>query len=368
MVGGVGEGEVVAGPVEAAAMTASPGTPAAAAPAAGTTPATPTVGHLLLHLWRLSRPEVWLVSIVPMYVGWVLASREAFPGIGLWAAFWAKAASEGATTADFLGTLMPWLVEARPFLLACVAMGPLVWLATLLVNDVHDLPSDRVNPRKARSPLVQGLVDRGAAHAAAYVSAGLALLVALLVGASFALLLLLCLVLAWVYSAPPLRLKTRPGADVLVNAVGVGGLAAFAGWTLAAPLSEAPWAFLPQGLLVAAAVYVPTTLVDRSADAQAGYATFATTLGPRRAYLVGFACWVLANLGALALSWNDLILPRAMLPILLIFCPLLVYQYHAHIGKAPDGPEMAKGIILCSLTFLCVNLVFMLMYTGLWRA
>lgn len=325
-----------------------------------------TFGELLLYLWRLSRPEVWLVSIVPMYVGYVLASREPAPGFDLWSAFWARAAAEGATTADFLATTGAWLAEARGFLLACLAMGPLVWLATLLINDVHDFPSDRVNPRKARSPLVQGLVTRGWAHAAAYVSALLALAAGLLVNPAFALLLLLSLLLAWAYSAPPLRLKTRPGADVLVNAVGVGGLAAFAGWTLAAPLSEAPWAFLPQGLLVAAAVYVPTTLVDRASDAQAGYATFATKLGPRRAYLVGFACWVLSNLGALLLSSLGLILPRTMLPILLIFCPLLVYQYHAFIGKARDGPEMVKGVILCSLTFLAVNLVFMLMYTGMW--
>lgn len=328
----------------------------------------PGLGDLLLHLWRLSRPEVWLVSIVPMYVGWVLASREPVPGFSMWTGFWARASAEGATTDQFLATLGLWLHVHGPFVVACVAMGPLVWLATLLINDVHDLPSDRVNPRKARSPLVQGVIDRGHAHAAAYVAGGLAIAAALFVGPSFALLLSLCLVLAWAYSAPPLRLKTRPGADVLVNAVGVGGLAAFAGWTLARPLAEAPWPFLPQGLLVAAAVYVPTTLVDRDADAHAGYATFATTLGPRRAYLVGFACWILANLGAILLSSLDLILPRAMLPILLIFCPLLVYEYHAFIGKAPAGPEMAKGIVLCSLTFLAVNLVFVLMYTGLWRA
>lgn len=328
----------------------------------------PALGQALLHLWRLSRPEVWLVSWVPMYVGWVLATREIVPGFRLWAAFWARAAQEGATTSDFLGTLGAWLAEAQPFLLACVAMGPLVWTATLLVNDVHDLPSDRVNPRKARSPLVQGLVARGWAHAGAYAAAGAALAVGLLVNASFALLLACCLLLAWAYSAPPVRLKTRPGADVLVNAVGVGGLAAFAGWAVARPLAEAPWAFLPQGLLVAAAVYVPTTLVDHDADKAAGYATFATTLGRRRAYLFGFACWVASNAGAVLLSALGLVLPRAMLPLLLIFCPLLVYEYHAFIGKARDGVETVKGVVLCSLTFLCVNLVFALMYVGLWRA
>ena len=328
----------------------------------------PTLSDFLLYLWRLSRPEVWLVSLVPMYVGFVLASREAAPGFSLWSAFWARAAAEGATTGEFFAVLGEWWAGSRGFVLACVVMGPLVWAATLLINDVHDLAADRANPRKARSPLVQGLVTRGWAHGAAYAFAGMALVLSLAVGLAFAALLAACLLLAWAYSAPPLRLKTRPGADVLVNAVGVGALSALAGWTLARPLAEAPWAFMPQGVLVAAAIYVPTTLVDHDSDRAMGFSTFATTLGPRLAYRVGLACWVLCNLGALALSALDLIIPRAMLPVLLIFCPLLVYEYHVFIGKARDGPEMIRGIILCSLTFLCVNLVFALMYTGLWRA
>lgn len=331
-------------------------------------PASPRLGDALLYLWRLSRPEVWLVSIVPMYVGWVLATREVAPGFARWAAFWAQAATSGATAGEFGATFAAWFADEWPFLAACIAMGPLVWLATLLINDVHDLPSDRVNPRKARSPLVQGLVTRGVAHAGAYGAAAAALALGVLVGWTFFALLAASLVLAWAYSAPPVRLKTRPGADVLVNAVGVGALAALAGWSIARPLAEAPWPFLPQGIFVAAAIYVPTTLVDHDADAAAGYATFATTLGRRRAYAFGFACWVVSCVGALVLSFLDLVLPRAMLPILVIFVPLLVYQYHAFIGRARDGPEMVKGVILCSLTFLAVNLVFALMYTGLWRA
>lgn len=301
-----------------------------------------------------------------MYVGYVLASRDIVPGLALWTGFWSDAATTGATTAEFLATFVSWLRIAEPLLLASVAMGPLVWAATLLINDVHDLPSDRVNPRKARSPLVQGLVTRGWAHAAAYVAAALALAVGLLVGPAFAALLGAALVLAWLYSVPPVRLKTRPGADVLVNAVGVGALCAMAGWSLVRPLAEAPWVFLPQGLLVGAAIYIPTTLVDHDADAAAGYRTFATTLGRRRAYRVGMACWIAANLGALLLAYLGLVIPRAMLPLLVVFVPVLVWQYHWSIGRARDAPEMVKGVVSCAVLFLAVNAVFALMYTGLW--
>ncbi len=324
--------------------------------------------HFLVYLWRLSRPETWLVTLLPVYVGHLLASRELVPGMGGWMTFWAHASQTGATSSEFFAQLSTWWADAHGFVIACLVMGPLLWLATLLINDVHDLAGDRLNPRKARSPLVQGLVARGWAHAGAYTAAAAALAISLIVGYAFTLLVFTCLLLAWAYSAPPLRLKTRPGADVLVNAIGVGALAALAGWTIAAPINEAPWSFLPQGLLVAAAVYVPTTLVDHAADVAAGYATFATKLGPRRAYLVGFGCWIAANAGALLLSWRDEVIPRTMFPLLAIFAPLLIYEYHAFIGKARDAVETIKGIILCSLTFLAVNLVFALLYTGLWRA
>lgn len=307
-----------------------------------------------------------MVTFLPMYIGHVLATREIVPGFGLWARFLADASSQGATAAVFLETLHAWTSDAGDFLLAAVVMGPLIWTATLLINDVHDLPGDRINPRKARSPLVQGVVSAGWAQRMAYLFAALSLLGAVFIGIAFTALVFVNLALAWLYSAPPLRLKTRPGADVAVNAIGVGLLSAMAGWSVAAPLSAFPFAMAPQGILVAIAVYVPTTLVDHDWDRQMGYATLATHLGPERAYRIGWWAWILCNLGALGLSWQDAIIPRAMLPILLVFAPLLVGQYHAFIGKARDGPEMVKGIILCSFTFLAVNAVFALMYTGLW--
>jgi lycopene elongase/hydratase (dihydrobisanhydrobacterioruberin-forming) len=307
-----------------------------------------------------------MVSLLPMLVGYVLASRTLAPGLDLWVGFWAQAASGGASTTQFLDTTTAWVATARPWLLGLVVMGPLLWVPTLLWNDLQDLPGDRQNPRKARSPLVQGIVSADLVRIVSYGSALLAVAVAAAVGIQFAALVVACLLLAWLYSVPPARLKTRPGADVAVNALGVGLLSALAGWSIAAPLGAFPWHFAPQGLLVAIAVYVPTTLVDHQADQAAGYLTLATHLGPRRAYRIGWWAWIACNLGAIALAAANAILPRRMLPILLVFAPLLLYQYHAHIGKARDGPEMVKGIILCSLTFLAVNALFALMYTGMW--
>ncbi len=310
-----------------------------------------------LSLWRLSRPETWMVTFLPVIIGHTLAARELVPAQAQWLA---------ALQSMDLALAAAALAASTDYILALAVMGPLIWVPTLLMNDIHDLPGDKVNPRKARSPLVQGIVTTGWAARWAAIFAILAVFVGWYVSPAFAAIVLLNLALAWAYSAPPLRWKTRPGADVAVNALGVGLLSALAGWTIAAPIGEFPWLFAPQGLLVAIAVYVPTTLVDHDADAEVGYATLATHLGRRGAYRIGWWSWVLCNAGAIALSAADIIIPRAMLPILLIFAPLLIGEYHAFIGKAPNGEEMVKGIVLCSFTFLAVNAVFALMYTGIW--
>jgi chlorophyll synthase len=326
----------------------------------------PTFGQFALYLWRLSRPEVWYFALVPMYIGFLLASHELVPGIRIAVDFVHEAAAGGATFKQFVDAVAAWLQGYWRFLVACLVMGPLLWTATLLINDVHDLAGDRVNPRKARSPLVQGLVDRGWAHATAYVFAALSLVAAAAVGWVFFAFTAACVVLAWMYSVPPIRLKTVPGADVALNVVAAGVLAGLAGWSLAAPLSQAPYPFIPQALLVGAAIYIPTALVDYDADLEVGYTTIATKLGRRRAFLLGWTFWVLANIGAVLLSYEGWFIPRRMLPILLVFTPILLIQYWILIGRARAPEEMLRGITVCSATFLAVNGVFALMYTGWW--
>lgn len=326
----------------------------------------PPLGDLALYLWRLSRPEVWYFSLVPLYVGYVLASHELLPGADLGVEFLDRTATEGSSPAQFVALGQAWLRESWRFLVACLAFGPILWTATLLINDVHDLAGDRLNPRKARSPLVQGLVNRGQAHFAAYVFAGLTLVVAFPIGPTFFLLTGVCVALAWAYSVPPLRLKTVPGADVAVNVFGAGVVGGLAGWSLAAPLSEAPYAFLPQALLVGTAIYIPTALVDFDADRQAGYRTIATAVGRRTAFQIGWWCWVAANVGSLLLSWNAWIIPRAMFPFLAVLVPVLLAEYWFLIGNAKTPSRMLAGITVCSATFLAVNAIFALMYVGWW--
>lgn len=149
----------------------------------------------------------------------------------------------------------------------------------------------------------------------------------LLIGPLYSLGVATVLALGWAYSAPPLRLKTRPGADVAVNAVVIGALAPLAGWSLTEPPWQFPWPLGLLGLLFAAAFYLPTTVVDLPADRIAGDTTFAVRFGARFTYRLGVVSWAAALTGALVCAWLDLFVPRSTWPYQIAAAPMLIAAY-----------------------------------------
>ena len=223
-------------------------------------------------LVRLTRPWFWPLGWAGAYPGAVLATRDWWPF--------------GRMPLDALA--------------AAVVLGPLVWCAVLAVNDLHDLRSDRRNPRKAMAPLVTGELTPAAVRLAGRLSSTAAVLVALAVGPVFAAGTAAVLLLGWLYSAPPARLKSRAGAEVAVNAAVVGVFAPLAGWSMFQPVAAYPPALVFQGLLVAAALYLPTTVMDVDADRAAGDSTAAVRWSPAACRRLGAGVWAVAIAGWVA--------------------------------------------------------------------
>ena len=281
----------------------------------------------------VGRPAFWVVSIVPYYTGILLATHRLIPPVEEW----------------------PRLI------VGAVVMGPLVWLAVLAVNDAYDLPSDRLNPRKAKSPLLDGRITLRAAKRLAFAAAVAAVGLSLHVGIVFALGVLLAVLLGYAYSVPPVRLKTRAGFDVAVNALALGAFGPLAGWAAINPdLSDFPWLMGLQGTLAAIGLYLPTTLADLEADRAAGYQTVAVRFGPRTTYLIGYAAWIAAATLSVILAATNTIIPRTMLPLELVMVPVLIAAYRKLIGPH----QSFKGIIILATLFLLPCTTFALTYTG----
>ncbi|MCK9230942.1 MAG: UbiA family prenyltransferase [Syntrophales bacterium] len=186
---------------------------------------------------------------------------------------------------------------------------------TFGLNDIYDEASDRANPRKGGiggvrlEPAYHGLVKKTArAVGVLFLCVSAATLNPLNILFSTALL-----VLAYTYSAPPWRLKTRPPLDVASAGI-LGFLAPFA----------LGFSFVDDALALPGQAYYFTlcvmgfhafsTIMDHDVDKAAGDRTFAVACGKRAAALFPaaiFLCgifmvreWYVAMLfaGCLALS------------------------------------------------------------------
>jgi chlorophyll synthase len=259
-----------------------------------------------------------------------------------------------------------WLTVAWPLLAGVLCLGPLIWGSTLLYNNYRDLGADRANPRRARDPLVLGIITPRQALVGSWVLGLAGLALAALIGPAFLAFMAACLALSWAYSAPPLLLKGRAGLDVLVNVVGIGLLCTLAGWSLAAPLRDFPWPFMALPVLLMASAYIPTTLVDYRTDKAFGVSTIAVRLGPERAFWVGFGIAVLSNLVWLGASLANYIVTWSVYQWL---WPLGVVELWAYLGLRnwEDFAHYFRRLALAVGSFGLGIFVFALHYTGWLR-
>jgi 4-hydroxybenzoate polyprenyltransferase len=268
-------------------------------------------------LVAVSRPWFWPVSWVPAYLGTVLAGHA-----------WLPARADTARA-----------------VVALLVLGPLIWGAVLAQNDLHDLPSDRANPRKATAPLVIGTVSARRLRIWYRLTALAAVGAALFVGPLFVLGVAGVLLLGWAYSVPPVRLKTRPGWDVAVNALVVGVVSPGAGWSITRAPWQFPWQIALIGVLFSAALYVPTTVTDLRADAGVGDTTFAVRFGAGVAYRLGLALWGAALVISVICAALDAVVPRSTLGAQLVMVPVLFAGY-AVLTRHPTITKMAFVSVL----------------------
>ncbi|OGI21895.1 MAG: hypothetical protein A2808_01945 [Candidatus Moranbacteria bacterium RIFCSPHIGHO2_01_FULL_55_24] len=133
----------------------------------------------------------------------------------------------------FLGAALAWLLE-RPMLLwnifdilallLLAAAAVFAWLASVVANDLYDMRIDAKT--NADRPLIVGSIDPVLFRTYGIIFFIASLLFAGIVSFSALLLLLAYQAIAWIYSAPPFRLKRIPVLATL--------LAAFAGFLVLA--------------------------------------------------------------------------------------------------------------------------------------
>ena len=222
-------------------------------------------------------------------------------------------------------------LDLTVFLWGQVAITATQWMVHY-ANDYFDLAADRAN----RTPtqwsggsrvLVEEHISPRLALVTALILAAVALTASLILAFYFQTgpltlpLLLLALLLAWSYSAPPLRLHSR-GVGELVVALLVPGLTVLVGYYLqAGRLALLPFLAAVPLVLFQFLMVLTIEFPDLSGDAAAGKATLVVRLGGERAAYLLLAILALSYLLLLPLTAAGLP-ERASLWVALFTLPL----------------------------------------------
>jgi 4-hydroxybenzoate polyprenyltransferase len=253
---------------------------------------------------------------------------------------------------------------ARGEQLMPAGVGILLWVVclnggTLALNSAYD--RDEGDIAYLRRP------PQPPAHLAAF---GLGLMLLGLLGTlllppGYRIAYMVCVVLSVLYSVPPFRLKTVPGADWVINMVGFGTLTPYAGWaTTGLPVGPVGTLVLLGFCPLFAALYPLTQIYQFEEDARRGDRTLARVLGVRRSLLVALAatCAGFALFGAAALrsrwtgpdAWRWLPLAIAAVGWGLVLLPWL--RRHRRMTVPEHQHGMYRALLAWALTDFAVVL------------
>jgi 4-hydroxybenzoate polyprenyltransferase len=163
------------------------------------------------------------------------------------------------------------------------------------LNDIYDYESDRRSPRRRA---VWGAVVRDEDRPLVF-RASLLMLPVITLGACATrnwdniVATVSLLLVAWLYSVPPLRLKERPPLDSVANGLGYFLLPFIMGYSLNADPRRMPLKIYLLALCVCG-VHALATAADYEADRAAGHRTLAVKFGRRTAAGVAFAAFLTA--------------------------------------------------------------------------
>lgn len=245
----------------------------------------------------------------------------------MWA-FGCGLVSSGVAAAD-----IGWLVLICGVLLS----GPLVCGTSQVVNDWFDQDVDRIN--EPQRPIPSGRVPGRWGLIIAWLMTALSLAVGTVLGPWGFLATAIGLLLAWAYSAPPIRLKQNGWWGNAACGACYEGLPWFTG-ALVATGALPDWRILSLAALYSVGAHGIMTLNDFKSiegDRQMGVRTIPVQIGPERAALL--ACVVMAVpqviVVVLLFQWGALLMASVVAALILVQLACMKRMLSDPRGLAP---------------------------------
>jgi lycopene elongase/hydratase (flavuxanthin-forming) len=272
---------------------------------------------MVRELFLASRPFSWINTALP------------FLAVGLWA-------QHRLSFALVLGTLF--------FLLPYN-------LLTYGVNDLYDYDSDRRNPRKG------GVVEGGLMppeHRRRLLAAVAICTIPILAAVSWlsptgGLALLLTILVALAYSAPPLRLKEVPGLDALTASLAFVLPAGCGAVIAGARPAQFPWLYLWAFLFWGLASQALGAIQDVRYDRIAHIRSIATALGQRATAVLAACGYLVAIVLVLSPGGPSRIAAAALVPYLLVAAACIMgdpARWARRAWRAFLGLNLLSGFVI----------------------
>lgn len=241
-----------------------------------------------------------------------------------------------------------WFVVVTTCLGAIAAYGAVGWrlLIVLLanelavgfafmINDVEDAADDALDPDKVnRNPVSAGLLPRRMAYIASFGVAAVAAGLFALLGQRAMMVGLVCLVIAFLYSWRPIRLKAIPFVDLISHALMLAGLQYIASYVA---FSEAfgPRFYWPLAMAMAISAYgeLYNELRDLVGDLHAGVTHTASYLGAEMARQLATACALFGLFAAFVSLFFVQLVPLWVVGLSALVAALLFVQPMRRLGR-----------------------------------
>jgi 1,4-dihydroxy-2-naphthoate octaprenyltransferase len=236
-----------------------------------------------------------------------------------------------------------------------------------LANDYFDHKSGddlltRATPFSGGSKVIQeGLLSPHQVRNASIVSLVLCAAIGIYLNAKTGSLVLLVvgivgIIIAWFYTAPPLRFGSRSGVGEIVCVLGCGPVIAFGAYFVQARSLAWPGlvAGLPIGLLMGLVLFI-NEFQDVEADAAVGKRTLVVALGTRAASAV-LSATLVATYTLIMVLVLTRVLPRAALFVLMT-APLAVFAANRAHRFHADRPRLLPANAAIVLTHLASGII-----------
>ena len=225
-----------------------------------------------------------------------------------------------------------------------------------MINDVEDAPDDARDPqKKAHNVISSGMLSYGEGVAVSALTFFVALALYALGGWKTFGTGGVTLVLCYLYSAHPFRLKARPIVDVLSHATMLAGLLILSGYLIYNAYPGKAWVLIVAVILASAYGQFYNQLEDFVVDKKAGLKNTAMLLGKSLTQIVMYGCLVVAVLLVALSIWMGLFpIWLGGIAIIVIFT-LSLFQWTSDMrGNAPNSTGQVQVPILIGANLIAL--------------